>query len=233
MDMKNLRLTRQRVSAFTLIELLVVIAIIATLAGLLSPALKAARESARSAQCINNLRQLALAFQTYSSEYEDCTILPWNGTYTWCGILCEVKHYLPYYNPQYVYWGLPGCGGWQAAQKTVLWCPSDVRRPPDLAWPGQAMGVSYMINYELTNRGITHYWQLSNPSKTLLLLEAYRSCGYYIVGTEAISEADYPQQGTMYRHNGCSNALFCDGHANSIKKPAPSMAEDSVFWNGN
>src|SRR5262245_12785986 len=50
---------------FTLIELLVVIAIIAVLIALLLPAVQAAREAARRAQCVNNLKQLALAVQNY------------------------------------------------------------------------------------------------------------------------------------------------------------------------
>src|SRR5690606_23158292 len=58
-----------RRAAFTLVELLVVIGIIAIMISLLLPALKKAREAARTATCLSQLRQVGLTIQFYTNEH--------------------------------------------------------------------------------------------------------------------------------------------------------------------
>ena len=88
--------------AFTLVELLVVIAIIATLIGLLIPAVQRVRQSAARIQCFNNLKQIALASHSYHDAHQQFP--PGYSSNTGAGVL---MYLLPYVEQLPVYESLP------------------------------------------------------------------------------------------------------------------------------
>ena len=69
MTRSRLSTNRQPRRGFTLIELLVVISIIAVLASLIAPAVQSARRSARKLECLNNIRQVGVAMQSFASQF--------------------------------------------------------------------------------------------------------------------------------------------------------------------
>lgn len=89
---------RRPSSGFTLVELLVVIAIIGMLVALLLPAVQAARETARRAQCQNHLKQYGLALQNYHDGHQRFPM--GNVPYRHWGFHAEL---LPYLEAQHVY----------------------------------------------------------------------------------------------------------------------------------
>jgi len=98
---------RTRRRGFTLVELLVVITIIGILIALLLPAVQAAREAARRAQCSNNLKQLGLAVLHYEST---CKIFPPSAVFRRANVDTDTEHWenwvimvLPFMEQQALY----------------------------------------------------------------------------------------------------------------------------------
>ena len=119
---------------FTLVELLVVIAIIGVLIALLLPAVQAARESARRAQCVNNLKQIGLGMMNYEVSYK-CFPINWGDGKAGTG-LSEKGHswltgVLPFIEEDVLYksvtQGADLNKNYIAAQEPVpeFMCPSD------------------------------------------------------------------------------------------------------------
>jgi len=146
---------------FTLIELLVVIAIIAVLIALLLPAVQSAREAARRAQCVNNLKQMGLGVHNYLSSQG---VFPpimgnWNlagatplvGSGTWP--LGWAPAILPAMEQTQMYNALNYSNGAQDAPNTTVTyarinffaCPSEnLKNGP---WPGVTSFMSYAANF--------------------------------------------------------------------------------------
>jgi prepilin-type N-terminal cleavage/methylation domain-containing protein/prepilin-type processing-associated H-X9-DG protein len=152
---------RQR-HAFTLIELLVVIAIIGVLIALLLPAVQSAREAARRAQCVNNLKQLGLALHNY---HDVIGAFPpnrntFNGNYSWSGI----SMLLPYMEQNQVFLALnfdlmradPGNATGIGVVFNTFLCPSD---SAELIVPGQPP-TSYKAN---EGANIVHLYGAADP----------------------------------------------------------------------
>lgn len=155
---------RQVRGGFTLIELLVVIAIIAVLIALLLPAVQAAREAARRAQCVNNMKQLALGCMSYESS--NSCLPPHSQSASpstqaalpasWLPGLLQFTEQQPMYNALNFSLDMAGNGTGGLANSTVftanlglLHCPSESQWQPLRNWAGSVYYgmTNYMGNF--------------------------------------------------------------------------------------
>ena len=227
---------QSRHNGFTLIELLVVIAIIAILAAILFPVFARARENARRASCMSNLKQIGLGIMQYTQDYDEH--MP-------SGFLSGA--YYPYPNGTKYY-----TDSWRAAiypyvkSVQVFNCPS---ADSSLLWDGHYMitTASYAYNYRkpgpssmCTSLGVDCGVDLGLNDTAGASLAAIESASTTIAVTDGSSATtifyrdNLPTYDQLLERGVCSrtyylawclrarhldtiNTLFVDGHVKAMK----------------
>jgi len=226
-----------RKRGFTLIELLVVIAIIAILAGIIFPVFLRAKQRARQARCMANVRQMVMALQMYVMDHE---------AYPGHDIECPDGAYVRWFDALEAYHAEP-----------------DLFRCPAVSEWEVGRNMAYGYNYQYLGNARRHSQggnmpvsdsRLLTPSLTIAVCDCdgtgtdtyapspstdtdrIGNCGYIVdppelpprPGNRPADSGEWSRPSD--RHNGGCNVAFCDGHAKWHAKE--DVYRDNTLWNG-
>lgn len=205
---------------FTLIELLVVIAIIAILAAILFPVFSKLKERSLQAKCLNNLKQLASAVESYKND--NYGWMPSAGAYAvalsgrkmndWCGSNSTGVEIFPEKGTIWRYTGTKG----------IYKCGTDKKKPAQYPPTGGDWPLSYSMNCEGCDVAIESSAIRKTTRWMLFIHEARETIndGLYRPQTDYISNIHY--EGTTI--------VYLDGHAAWKTKIALQKEHDDGWW---
>ncbi len=203
----------RRRSAFSLVEILVVLGIIVLLAAILFPAFNAARSSARTVTCQNNLRQIGMAMQGYQNDYN--------------------RFYPDLKTPP------PGCS-WSSniarytKNEAVFTCPEEPNKTFQFGCPPVKLegdvnvtfegGYSFHVPYGPTQLSDI---RIQMPSRMILVIDGGGQKTSAPLETGPLSSEDLANMQVALRHKHGANALFADGH---VKWMSLDALTDRKHW---
>ncbi|MBR2356794.1 MAG: prepilin-type N-terminal cleavage/methylation domain-containing protein [Lentisphaeria bacterium] len=217
--------------SFTLIELLVVIAIIAILAAMLLPALSAARESAKEANCVSKMKQLVFAATMYSGDNHDyfhyCDP-NWGSKKAGedCGsIYCNDNGYRNWNNPGHAEYGK------FFARQALVYLEHDLNRKP---------GDIYALHCDaVTDKLTTWASEATDRPKTGIISYYYNgrlcnmlSAGKEVRATATMGSVKNPTEMVMY---SCANKYYKRAQLAPRRNTSKSSSSinGAIGWNAN
>jgi len=198
-----------RTKGFTLIELLVVIAIIAILAAILFPVFAKAREKARQASCLSNVKQIMNAAMMYTQDYDE--VMTWAPTNWGNGIPWNTW---PFQLEPYM-------KNWD-----VLACPSTKKGAMDYCEMHYPVWPTYAVtNAIFCGAAPVPMATVTSPAQKIYIADSNHpvlgteqgwltatACGHWVCGNNVNTTHIW-----MVPHNGGINVGYCDGHAKWVQ----------------